>query len=114
MSDAAPQRPENVSALVEAYFAKRHNLVLFLAARTGSHATAEDLVQDLYIKIAAIDPGIETTSPTALLYRIAINLAHDSERSRQRAVARESAWLDNVRTRVGAKTSPTSPAPNRW
>ena len=47
MTDAASQHPGKTNALVEAYFAKRANLVLFLSARTGSHATAEDLVKAL-------------------------------------------------------------------
>ena len=103
MTEAASQRPEKVSALVEAYFTKRANLVLFLAARTGSHATAEDLVQELYIKVAALDPNLETTSPNAMLYRMAINLAHDSVRSQKRSEVRDTAWRQDVRTDLGGE-----------
>lgn len=113
MTDAAPQRPEKASALVEAYFAKRANLVLFLAARTGSHATAEDLVQELYLKVAALDPGMETASPNALLYRMAINLAHDAARSQRRSEARDTAWRQDVRTDVGGEEVVDEPSAER-
>lgn len=113
MTDAAPQRPEKASALVEAYFAKRANLVLFLASRTGSHATAEDLVQELYLKVAALDPDQEMTSPSALLYRMAINLAHDSQRSQRRSEARDTAWRQDVRTDLGGEEIADEPSAER-
>lgn len=113
MTDAAPHRPEKASALIEAYFAKRSNLVLFLAARTGSHAAAEDLVQDLYLKVAALDPDLETASPNALLYRMAINLAHDSVRRQRRSEARDTAWRQDERTEVAGEEVADEPSAER-
>ena len=77
--------------------------MLFLAARTGSHATAEDLVQELYLKVAGLDPHLETTSPNALLYKMAINLAHDQVRSQRRSEARDTSWRQDVRTDLGGE-----------
>jgi RNA polymerase sigma factor (sigma-70 family) len=81
---------------VRAFLEKRENLVLFLAARTRSMAAAEDLVQELYLKVAAIDPGDDVRSPVALLYRMAANALIDHVRSAQRGARRDAEWrLDN-------------------
>ncbi|MBX3485601.1 RNA polymerase sigma factor [Phenylobacterium sp.] len=90
------ERPGDESPLVRAFFEKRENLVLFLAARTRDMATAEDLAQDLYLKIAAQPPG-DVKSPSALLYRMAGNLLIDHVRSRQRASRREGQWRMDTR-----------------
>ena len=70
-------RPADDSPLIRAFFEKRENLLLFLAARTRSMATAEDLVQDLYLKIATLGPGTDVRAPVALLYRMASNVMID-------------------------------------
>ena len=41
--------------LLQIYLEKRANLVRFFAARLGSVAAAEDLLQELYLKIATLD-----------------------------------------------------------
>lgn len=110
MTEAAPQRPEKMTALVEAYFAKRANLVLFLTTRTGSHAVAEDVVQELYLKISGLDPNLEIASPNAMLYRMAINLAHDASRSQKRSVARDTAWRMDLRTDLGGEEVAEEPS----
>lgn len=81
-------------ALAEAYVAKRANLLRFLTARLGSKAQAEDAVQDLFLKLAAMDPDLVVENPTAMLYRMAANLAIDHVRQRRRAMARDHAWND--------------------
>ncbi len=113
MKAPVPKSPKIAGTLVEAYFAKRANLVLFLATRTGSHALAEDLVQDLYLKVAALDPDLETSSPNALLYRMAINLAHDSTRSQRRSEVRDTAWRQNMRTNLGGEDIVEDPSAER-
>ncbi len=85
-------RPEEGTALVRAFFEKRENLLLFLAARTRDMATAEDLVQDLYLKISSLGPDTDIRAPSALLYRMAANLLVDHVRSAQRGARRDAAW----------------------
>ena len=107
----APSRPaggpEDDNELVRTFFEKRENLLLFLAARTLDMATAEDLVQDLYLRINALDPGADVRAPSALLYRMAANLLVDHVRSRQRASRRDGDWrrdavgLDNLQDAAG-------------
>lgn len=66
-------------------------------------ATAEDLVQDLYLKVAAMDAGAEVRAPVALLYRMAANLMVDHVRSAQRASRRNGQWRMDTRTAVGGE-----------
>lgn len=89
--------------LIRAFFEKRENLLLFLAARTRCMATAEDLVQDLYLKIAALGPNADVRAPSALLYRMASNLLVDQVRSTQRASRRNQAWRQDTHTDLGGE-----------
>jgi RNA polymerase sigma-70 factor (ECF subfamily) len=77
--------------LVRAYLEKRANLVRFFAARAGS-PVAEDLAQELYLKLASRPLGGEADNPTALLYRIALNLMLDRARGEARSAARDAEW----------------------
>jgi RNA polymerase sigma-70 factor (ECF subfamily) len=97
--------------LVRAYLEKRANLVRFLAARTGSQAAAEDLAQELYLKIAGRAPGgPEAENPTALIYRIALNLMLDRARGEARAASRDSDWRAANRTLLGGEDLAEEPA----
>jgi len=87
--------------LLAAYLERRANLVRFLAARVGSHAVAEDLAQELYLKLIARDRGVEVGAPAALLYRMALNLMLDRARGEARSAARDTAWRQVARTEVG-------------
>jgi RNA polymerase sigma factor (sigma-70 family) len=94
-----PQPPPDPSSpkggedpLVEAYMARRPNLIRFFAARTGSQAAAEDLAQELYLRLAGRPPGEAAENPTAFIYRAATNLMVDRTRGEARAAARDSQW----------------------
>jgi RNA polymerase sigma factor (sigma-70 family) len=80
---------------------RRANLVRFLAARAGSLAVAEDLAQDLYLKLAARDRDGDVSNPLALLYKMALNLMLDRARGETRFAARDTAWRQVERTEVG-------------
>ena len=82
------------AALLGLYEERRANLVRFFAARLGSRAEAEDLVQDLYIRISALETVGPVDNPSALLHRIGSNLMLDRLRSQKRAGARDSDWRD--------------------
>ncbi|HEY8003242.1 MAG TPA: sigma-70 family RNA polymerase sigma factor [Phenylobacterium sp.] len=87
--------------LLAAYLERRANLVRFLAARAGSLAVAEDLAQELYLKLAERDRRAEVGNPAALLYRMAINLMLDRARGESRAAARDNAWRQVARSELG-------------
>jgi RNA polymerase sigma factor (sigma-70 family) len=103
------ERPGADTPLTRAFFEKRENLVLFLAARTRDMATAEDLVQDLYLKIST-QPPEAVKSPGALLYRMAGNLLIDHVRSRQRSARREGQWRTDMRVVAGGEDVAVEPA----
>lgn len=87
--------------LVEIYLDRRQNLVRFFAARTGSLAVAEDLAQELYVKIATRDTAVTAENPVALIYRIANNVMLDRARGEIRSVTRDAAWRRLAHATVG-------------
>ena len=95
--------PPSPDPLLAVYLERRTNLVRFFAARSGSAATAEDLAQELYLKLAARDPGEAAESPVALIYRIAMNLLVDRARGDARSAARDAAWRQTAHTTVGGE-----------
>jgi RNA polymerase sigma-70 factor (ECF subfamily) len=95
------ERPADEQPLTRAFFEKRENLLLFLAARTRCMATAEDLLQDLYLKVASIQAeDADVRAPSALLYRMAANLLVDHVRSAQRSSRRSADWRRETRAFV--------------
>ena len=110
MLTSGPSNDEAQSALLAAYFEKRANLVRFFAARTGSLAAAEDLAQDLYLKLIAREDSVDAWAPVGLLYKIATNLMLDTARSAQRSAQRETGWRMVERTDIGGAEVDDSPA----
>lgn len=109
MEPSGPLKGGDDSPLVRAFFEKRENLLLFLAARTRSMAEAEDLVQELYLKAAAAK-GEEVRAPLALLYRMASNLLVDHVRSARRSAGRDARWRLETRATLGAEEVVSEPS----
>lgn len=101
--DGSSEQAEGHGPLLDALIEKRESLLLFLAARTRCMATAEDLIQDLYLKVAAIDAGSDVRAPVALLYRMAANLMIDHVRSAQRSSRRNGQWRMDTRKTLGGE-----------
>jgi RNA polymerase sigma factor (sigma-70 family) len=101
MRHTASVAVSNDDPLLALYLERRANLVRFLAARAGSLAAAEDLIQELYLKLTARDRSEEVGNPTALLYRMALNLMLDRARGETRSAVRDTAWRQAVRTEIG-------------
>lgn len=85
------------SALVSLYMAKRPELVRFFTARSASANEAEDIVQEMFLKLAKLKVG-SVDNPGAFLYRLGYNLMIDRMRSRRRSVLREDAFYQTART----------------
>ncbi|MBU1375669.1 MAG: RNA polymerase sigma factor [Alphaproteobacteria bacterium] len=90
------------SALLAAYLERREDLVRFFAMRLKSPAAGEDLVQDIYLRIAAVEPGVDVRNAAGYLYRLGSNLMLDKIRGERRSAARDHDWRDSHRTVVGA------------
>ena len=70
----------------------RHELRRFLVARCGNASDAEDLMQDLWLKLTTLRPG-PISNGKAYLFRIANNLVLDRARTALRAAARDGRWV---------------------
>jgi RNA polymerase sigma factor (sigma-70 family) len=63
------------ATLAEAYARRRKRLALFFQRRTGSAEDAEDLLQELWIRISEGGDGTQPEDPDSWLQKVAINLA---------------------------------------
>jgi RNA polymerase sigma factor (sigma-70 family) len=89
------------SALLDAYLERRPDLVRFFTVRLKSAAAAEDLVQDIYVRLTTVDPDAEIQNPAAYIYRLGSNLMLDRIRGERRAAVREASWKDANQTVMG-------------
>jgi len=87
LNDPSPQ------GLAAAYAEHRAQLLRFLIARTGQPADAEELLQEVWLKIGAARTG-PIADARAYLYRVAQNLALDRLREMKRRAVRERDWAD--------------------
>lgn len=70
----------------------RGELLRFLTARIGDPVEAEDILQELWIRLHNA-PGSPIANGRAYLYRMAQNLIVDRVREKQRRMQRERLWL---------------------
>jgi RNA polymerase sigma-70 factor (ECF subfamily) len=95
-----------MSCLKAVFLTQRPTLMRLMTARLGSAADAEDLLQDLWLKIETL-PQQALSNPEAYLFRVASNLAADRRLSMARAVARDGLWLS---TQPGSEEYPDAEA----
>jgi RNA polymerase sigma-70 factor (ECF subfamily) len=82
-------------------------LLRFLTARLGDPAAAEDVLQDLWVRLQAVDSG-PIANGRAYLYRAAQNIALDAVRARHRTAARDRQWA-TAHSGPGAEPADLSP-----
>jgi len=78
--------------MIRLYGEKRVNLVRVFAAKLRSVSEAEDLIQDLFLKVQALGEVEVEGDGSALLFRMANNLMLDRLRSQNRASVRDGGW----------------------
>lgn len=98
------------STLIDAYLRKRADLVRFFTLRMGGAAAAEDLVQDLYVRLREIAAPEDLRSPDAFLYRMGTNLMLDRLKAARRTQGRDRAWSEAV---IGFGSDPAVPEPSQ-
>lgn len=98
------------SVLMAAYLERRADLVRFFALRLRSQSAAEDLVQDIYLRLDRIAPDADVRNPAAYLYRLGSNLMLDRLRGEQRAAARDQEWRETHHVAVGVDDVADAPA----
>jgi RNA polymerase sigma factor (sigma-70 family) len=84
--------PSTITPMTRLYGDKRANLVRVFAAKLRSVSEAEDLIQDLFLKVQALGDLEVEGDGSALLFRMANNLMLDRLRSQTRASARDGGW----------------------
>jgi len=83
---------QDANGLEAVFFAERARLLGFLRAH-GAGEAAEDLLQDLWLKISSARTG-PVAQPLSYLFRAANNLMLDRYRSVRQDVKREQDWSD--------------------
>jgi len=80
------------SGLKQLYELHRAELLRFLVARVGEREEAEDVVQELWLKLGSVPAG-PIGNGRAYLFRMAQNLVLDRVRERRRRARREQQWM---------------------
>lgn len=86
-------KPDVGQGLQAIYHAAREELRRFLVARIGDAAEAEDVLQELWVRIHQLPNG-PIGNGRAYLFRAAQNLIVDRVRARDRRTRRERAWSE--------------------
>ncbi len=102
--------PASQTVLLEAYFEKRILLVRYFTRLTGDAAQAEDIAQDLYLKVAATQTEMEVTDPVAFLFRMAHNVHLNQLRSLSNRRNRDTAWHIVSQEQIGGESIDDSPS----
>lgn len=93
------------SRLISALSFHERDLMQFLTVRLKSAFTAQDLIQDLYLKLRGLGERPEIRDERAFLFRMARNLAIDHLRGE----GRRSELLQEAHAFLGEEASQTSP-----
>lgn len=105
-----PNLPPSRS-LQDAWLESRDKLLRFLKAR-GAGDDAEDLLQEIWLKIATAQARSEPiAAPTAYLFQVANTLMIDRYRSTRQAARRDSDWAESVAG--DPETAEAMPTPER-
>lgn len=96
-----------VSGLSQLLGELRPELLRFLTARLGDAGDAEDVVQELWIRVRD-GAGGPVANARAYLYRAAQNLALDRVRERRRRTSRDGEWAQTQRAPI-AGPEPADP-----
>jgi RNA polymerase sigma factor (sigma-70 family) len=97
------------SPLLRVYMAKREDLRRYFTLRLRSPEAAEDLIQDIFLKINAA-PAADIGNPAAFLYRLGTNLMLDRMKAQRRSVARDGGWRTATVVTIGGEDVADTPS----
>ena len=101
---SSPQQvrePLSVKNLIGRYHA---SLLSFLRQRLRTADDADDVAQEVYIRMLQYEGSREINSPSSLLFRVAINIANDVGRSEQVRHAADHCGVDGLEIDSGVAT----------
>lgn len=90
MNDIVPP-PSPSTALLDAFLGRRAALLRYFAARIGE-ADAQDIVQEIYLRVVSARGNAEVLHPGGYLYRLGNNILLDRLRQDRARVRRDSDW----------------------
>lgn len=90
--------------LMAEYLAMREMLLRFLAARLGDAAAADDIYQEMFLRLRSGSLPDDLSNPRGYLFRMAFNLANEATRARRRRDSRDAQWTDATTHKVGGDT----------
>jgi len=101
-----------MNGLITVYLERRDALIRYFTLRLGSSAQAEDLAQDIYLKIASFtaEDIAAIHNPPAFLYRLGSNLMLDKLKQERRGIARDDAWRQTQAVEIGGEDAADIPA----
>lgn len=108
MLEQSPLHPDK-SGLSQVFEDNRSALLRFLTARTRDPSLAEDLLQDVWIKIDAHTPSGPIDNPLGYLFKTCENVVRDAKRSEIRKLARETLWSENQSDFVAQRSDQLTP-----
>ncbi|MBV9572236.1 MAG: sigma-70 family RNA polymerase sigma factor [Alphaproteobacteria bacterium] len=85
-------------ALLEEFLIRREKIGRFLTARLGNSVDAEDVLQEMFMRLSHADTADEIKDPGAYLFRMAMNASRDYRRDHARARVREGMWAETQYT----------------
>ncbi len=95
------------SGLSAVLIANRGPILRFLRAR-GATEDAEDILQELWLKVDRLEAEGPIADPRAYLFRMADNLMHDRVRASMRRSNREQAWTEAGFDPAGQDETPSA------
>jgi len=95
------------SGLSAVFLANHGPLLRFLRAR-GAGDDAEDVMQDLWLKLGRLEADGPIADPRSYLFRMADNLMHDRVRAAMRRSSREQAWSETGYDAAGRDEAPSA------
>ena len=90
-----------LGVLMSEYLAMREVLLRFLTARLGEAAAADDIYQELFVRLRVGALPSDLANPRGYLFRMAYNLANEFTRARRRQGTREAHWTETSTHKVG-------------
>jgi len=98
-------------SLLGTYFEKRDVLLRYITAACRDSALAEDIVQDLYVKLSALETEPVVDNPSGYLFRMANNIYLNRLRALKSERTRDHAWQATSFETVAGDAVTDEPSP---
>jgi RNA polymerase sigma-70 factor (ECF subfamily) len=97
------------SGIAGVFLENRERLVRFFTSRLRDPADAEEIVQEIFVRLGTVSAG-PIADPLSYLHRIGLNLVVDRMRERDRRAKRERDWSDARTSYLGEEAVDESPS----